>query len=434
MIRPCALFAKEVNDERESLNSRKPIYLMLAVGLTVVTTLAVLPYSLTLQKLKQQVVSTFTSKAQPEQAATNPPPAKPAFDVAAWYMGRDEKPEEHGVLIESFDGQRVFAAHNADVVYNPASLIKLATSALALKTLGADFRFQTSVYIDGKVDDKGALQGKLFVSGHDPTFGDYGANLIAEELRARGIKSINGQLVVSPDFIFNFSDKAEESGERLSKGLKVSKPPSVSVGGETSGELFLTLNSNPLRDVLLYMNAHSSNFVAEKIGALIGGASAVEQYLTGQLRLPAAQVTIATVTGREHNRMTARGVLIVIRALIEEGKRHGLEATDLLPVVGDDAGTLRRRFVGTSLDRAVVGKTGTLTAEVDGGMASLAGIVYTTDGPVVFVILDQGNRISENRQLEEELLIEVINGQATPQAIAGPTPRRLLPSANIQKQ
>ncbi|HYO90584.1 MAG TPA: D-alanyl-D-alanine carboxypeptidase, partial [Pyrinomonadaceae bacterium] len=188
------------------------------------------------------------------------------------------------------------------------------------------------------------------------------------------------------------------------------------------------------RDVLLYMNAHSSNFVAEKIGALIGGASAVEQYLTGQLKLPAAQVTIATVTGREHNRMTARGVLIVIRALMEEGKRHGLEPTDLLPVVGDDAGTLRRRFVGTSLDRAVVGKTGTLTAEVDGGMASLAGIVYTTDGPVVFAILDQGNRISENRQLEEELLTEVINGQATPQAIAGPTPRRLLPSANIQKQ
>lgn len=417
------------------MNSRKPIYAMLAVGLTIVATLVLIPYSLALQKLKQQVISTFTSSAQPEQVATKPPPpVKPAFDVAAWYTAREEKPEEHGVLIESLDGQRVFAAQNADVIYNPASLIKLATSALALKTLGADFRFQTRVFIDGKVDGKGALQGQLYVLGQDPTFGDYGANLLAEELRSRGIKSLDGSLVVSPDFIFNFSDKAEESGGRLSKALKLSKPPAVSVGGETSGDLFLTLNSNPLRDVLLYMNAHSSNFIAEKIGALIGGASAVEQYLTGELKLPASQVTIATVTGREHNRMTPRGVLIVIRAMIEEGKRHGLEPTDLLPVVGDDAGTLRRRFVGTSLDRAVVGKTGTLTAEVDGGMASLAGIVYTTDGPIVFAILDQGNRISENRQLEEELLVEVINGQATPQAIAGPTPRRLLPSANIEKQ
>jgi D-alanyl-D-alanine carboxypeptidase len=152
------------------------------------------------------------------------------------------------------------------------------------------------------------------------------------------------------------------------------------------------------------------------------------------LKLPQEQVSISTVTGREHNRMTPRGVITVIRALVEEAKRQGLEATDILPVVSDDAGTLRRRFVGTNLERAVVGKTGTLTAEVDGGMTSLAGIVYTTDGAVVFAILDQGNRISDNRQLEEELLVEIIAGQATPQAVAGPTPRRLLPSANIQKQ
>jgi D-alanyl-D-alanine carboxypeptidase/D-alanyl-D-alanine-endopeptidase (penicillin-binding protein 4) len=258
--------------------------------------------------------------------------------------------------------------------------------------------------------------------------------LIAEELRARGIKSIDGELSVSPDFIFNFSDKPEDSGERLSKALKLTKPPAVSVAADTSGEALLTLNSNPLHDVLLYMNARSSNFIAEKIGAQIGGASAVEKYLTEQLKLPPAQVTIATVTGREHNRLTPRGLLTVIRALIEEGKRQGLEPADILPVVSDDAGTLRRRFVGTSLERAVVGKTGTLTAEVDGGMASLAGIVFTTDGPIAFAILDQGNRIWDNRQNEDALLLEIISAQATPQAITGPTPRRLLPSANIQRQ
>ncbi|HEX7998029.1 MAG TPA: D-alanyl-D-alanine carboxypeptidase [Pyrinomonadaceae bacterium] len=416
------------------MNSRKPIYAMLALGVALITTLTLVPYSLTLQRWKQQVVSTFTFAGEPAKPAPAQPPAKPAFDVAAWYQAREEKPEEHGVLVESFDGQRIFASHNADAIFNPASLIKLATSLLALKTLGPDFRFQTRILIDGKTDGKGVLQGKLYVSGHDPTFGDYGANLIAEELQERGIKSINGELIVSPDFIFNFSDKPEESGQRLSKALKLTKPPEVSVSTETSGEPLLTLNSNPLRDVLLYMNARSSNFIAEKIGALIGGASAVEKYLTEQLKLPPAQVTIATVTGREHNRMTPRGVLTVIRALIEEGKRQGLEPADILPVVGDDAGTLRRRFVGTSLERAVVGKTGTLTAEVDGGMTSLAGIVFTADGPIAFAFLAQGNRIWDNRQLEDALLVEVISGQTTPQAIAGPTPRRLLPSSNIQKQ
>lgn len=419
-------------NERGHLNRRKPIYAMLATGFVVISALTLLPYSLALQKLKQQVGGAFTTDAAIDKHAS-PPPAKPAFDVAAWYTAREESPQEHGVLIESLDGQRIFAAHNADVPFNPASLIKLATSLVALKTLGADFRFQTRVYLNGKVDGHGTLQGSLSVVGHAPTFGDYGANLIAEELRSRGIKNISEQIFVSPDFIFNFSDKPEESGERLSKALKLSKPPPVNVATAAGGDLLLTLNSNPLRDVLLYMNARSSNFIAEKIGALIGGASAVEEYLKTQLKLPASQVSIATVTGREHNRLTPRGVLTVIRALIEEGKRQGLEATDILPVVSDDAGTLRRRFVGTTLERAVVGKTGTLTAEVDGGMASLAGIVYTTNGPVVFAILDQGQRIWDNRQLEDALLVEIIAGQAMPQAIAGPTPRRLLPSANIQK-
>ena len=70
--------------------------------------------------------------------------------------------------------------------------------------------------------------------------------------------------------------------------------------------------------------------------------------------------------------MTARGVLAVIRALDQEAARHGLKLEDLMPVVSDDAGTLRRRLEGSPFDGAMAGKTGTLTVEVDGGMASFA--------------------------------------------------------------
>ena len=142
-------------------------------------------------------------------------------------------------------------------------------------------------------------------------------------MRDAASKAVDGESVVSPDFIFNFSDKPEESGQRLSKALKLSKPPEVKVAAETSGESLLILNSNPLRDVLLYMNARSSNFIAEKIGALIGGAPAVEKFLTEQLKLPPAQVTIATATGREHNRLTPRGVLAIIRALDRRSEATG---------------------------------------------------------------------------------------------------------------
>jgi hypothetical protein len=49
----------------------------------------------------------------------------------------------------------------------------------------------------------------------------------------------------------------------------------------------------------------------------------------------------------------------------------------------------------------------------------------------VFAILDQGNRIAENRQMEDQLLAEVIHRSATPRLIASPTPRRMLPSSNV---
>ena len=138
-------------------------------------------------------------------------------------------------------------------------------------------------------------------------------------------------------------------------------------------------------------------------------------------------------SGREHNRLTPRGLLVVIRALVEEAARQKLEPEAIMPVASDDSGTLRRRLAGTGLEGAVVGKTGTLTAEVDGGMASLAGIVYTKDaGQVVFVILDQGNHIWEHRQLEDQLLAEVVNSLALPRAIASPTPRQLLSASALR--
>jgi len=268
--------------------------------------------------------------------------------------------------------------------------------------------------------------------GNDPTFGDVAASMIATELRARGIKKVQGGVMVSPDFCFNFSESAEDSAGRLARALRVGDV-TAGVAGAPAGNRLFAFDSYPLRDVLLYMNARSSNFIAEKIGDVVGGAPAVQQFLVSELNLPSPQVTIARVSGREHNRMTPRGLLAVIRALVEEAARQGLRPEDIMPVASDDMGTLRRRLAGTGLEGAVVGKTGTLTSEVDGGMASLAGLVYTYDkGMIVFAILDQGNRIWDNRQMEDQLLSEVVNSQAAPLAIASAERRRLLPSSNLR--
>ncbi|HEX8843183.1 MAG TPA: D-alanyl-D-alanine carboxypeptidase [Pyrinomonadaceae bacterium] len=406
------------------MNRRQPIYWMIACGLVAVTALTALPHFIKVREVLAHTAAIIAPVEKRLDAPTAEP--KPSFDAAAWYAARGENTEAHGVLIETLDGKSVLASLNPDVAFNPASLMKLATSLVALRKLGADFRFQTRVMLD----DSSSSQAKLYVSGNDPTFGDAGASLIAKELRARGIERLS-EVVVSPEFCFNFSNNAEESGGRLVKALKLGNPK-VIVATEAGGQPLTIVNSNPLSDILLYMNARSSNFMAEKIGALIGGAEGVAQFLVEELKLPADRLQVATVSGREHNLMTPRDLLTVIRALIEEAKRQGLEPADIMPVASDDAGTLRRRLSGTGLEGAVVAKTGTLTAEVDGGMASIAGIVYTHDkGIILFTMLDQGNRIWDNRQLEDQLLTEVVNAQATPQIVAGPTPRRLLPGTAV---
>jgi serine-type D-Ala-D-Ala carboxypeptidase/endopeptidase (penicillin-binding protein 4) len=413
------------------LNRRQPIYWMLATGLVIILALTYIPHYIRARGVLNSTAALVAGANLTDVEGLNTAGSgSPTFDTASWYLSREEAPETHGVLIETLDGKRALASLNADVTFNPASLVKLATSLVALKKLGANYRFQTRVMMDGQVNGKGALQGRLYVQGNDPTFGDAGANLIGRELRERGIERLN-EVVVSPEFNFNFSNSPEESAGRLVKVLKLGNPKTI-IASETGGQLLTIVNSNPLSDVLLYMNARSSNFIADKIGALIGGAGSVRQFLIDELKLHADDLTIATVSGREHNRMTPREVLIVLRALIEEAKRQGLEPSDIMPVASDDAGTLRRRLAGTGLEGAVVAKTGTLTAEVDGGMASLAGIVYTREqGPILFAILDQGNRIWDNRQLEDQLLTEVVTANATPQVIAGPTPRRLLPATNV---
>ena len=191
--------------------------------------------------------------------------------------------------------------------------------------------------------------------------------------------------------------------------------------------------SYTLGEVLLYMNAHSSNFVAERLGDLVGGPEGIARFLVEELKLPAEQVRLATASGRQSNAMTPRGILAVIRALDGEAQRQGLKLEDIMPVITNDYGTLHGRLRDTPLGGAGVGKTGTLPIQYDGGMASLGGIIYTSqNGPVVFAVLDRGGNIWENRQLEDQLLAEVLTTFDSTVPVPVQTPRQILPPSGLR--
>ncbi len=55
--------------------------------------------------------------------------------------------------------------YNANKTYFPASNTKLITMAVALKKLGADYRYITRLYGDKKISRNGLLRGNLYIKG-----------------------------------------------------------------------------------------------------------------------------------------------------------------------------------------------------------------------------------------------------------------------------
>lgn len=108
-----------------------------------------------------------------------------------------------GVQVVNLRSGEVLHTRNAARPFVPASNVKLATTAAALDQLGPDYRYTTTVYATGPVED-GVLRGNLIVRGAgDPTLGGYRqrrdpARVFrqwADSLRQSGITRIDGNII-----------------------------------------------------------------------------------------------------------------------------------------------------------------------------------------------------------------------------------------------
>ena len=111
-----------------------------------------------------------------------------------------------GILVSEVEtGNTVFEL-NADKLLIPASVMKVVTSATALKILGPDYRFQTRLGYSGKIEN-GVLKGDLIIiGGGDPALGsEYFTNHYfaphfletwAQKVREAGIKRVEGRLIL----------------------------------------------------------------------------------------------------------------------------------------------------------------------------------------------------------------------------------------------
>lgn len=105
-----------------------------------------------------------------------------------------------GVHVRSLsDGHTVFE-RNASKLFNPASNVKLVTTAAALWFLGPNYRFKTVAYRD-RVLNGGVLQGNLYLRGFgDPTLTDEKVFGFVNEIALHGIDEVRGDLVIDDSF------------------------------------------------------------------------------------------------------------------------------------------------------------------------------------------------------------------------------------------
>ena len=137
------------------------------------------------------------------RSAARPAPSPLAASLDSIFSDTAFAHAHWGVLVRSLATGETLYQRNAERAFVPASAMKLVTGAVALATLGPEYRFRTTISTAGQVR-AGVLQGDLVVRGSgDPTLSqrftpdDARATMRAwaDSLRARGITRVAGGII-----------------------------------------------------------------------------------------------------------------------------------------------------------------------------------------------------------------------------------------------
>lgn len=135
------------------------------------------------------------------------------------------------VSIRSIQTGKVLFEHKGETPMRPASNLKLLTGAAALHTLGEDYRFSTTLYIDGEIMGT-TLVGDIYLKGGgDPTLLPADIVEFAKVLKRQGIRKVNGHI---------YGDATFFTGPTLSPGVE-RQDETYYFGARTSA---LTLSPN----------------------------------------------------------------------------------------------------------------------------------------------------------------------------------------------
>lgn len=155
----------------------------------IILTALMFMYGCAPKSVKMQIVSPVEKLAQQIDMHIQQPDFESAFI---------------GIAVQSMKTGEILFQHNANKLLMPASNEKIPTSAAALVKFGPDFRFKTTLYASGEIQDSVLVGDLIVVGGGDPAIGYqdceepdscYIFESWANALLAKGIKKIDGDLI-----------------------------------------------------------------------------------------------------------------------------------------------------------------------------------------------------------------------------------------------
>ena len=310
-----------------------------------------------------------------------------------------------GAIVVDLQTGGVVFEHNAGLSLIPASNEKLAVAVAVLALLGPGYRIGTDVLGDG-AQNGGAWAGDLYLRGQgDPTLHRRDLRRLARKLRAAGIRHVSGNVLGDESFFdtertapgWKPSFYGEESAplsalvvdRAVVKGHWVDDPASAAAeafvselekaGIRVAGKAGFAATppgaaplagvlSEPLAEMVSWMNQESDNFVAEMLlkglgarlgkgGATAAGAEVVRTILS-RLGVPLSGVRLADGSGLSgRDRFTAEALAALLTAAWNNPGLHDPFLASL--AVAGQSGTLEDRLEKPPARGRVFGKTGT---------------------------------------------------------------------------
>ncbi|MFM7219576.1 MAG: D-alanyl-D-alanine carboxypeptidase [Nodosilinea sp.] len=358
--------------------------------------------------------------------------------------------EDQGIWITAQGS--VVAEHGGATPLPAASLTKLATTLAAVGTWPLDHRFETLVGITGPLEN-GVVYGDLVVKGSgDPLFVWEEGIVLANHLQSLGIQRVTGDLLVLGPFTMNFEEDPQDSLTALKLVMAAptwprdawqaygqldpstaqpdlviagSVRPITSLAPNSTANWLVRHQSLPLVGILKAMNIYSNNIMAEMVADLVGGTTDVVAKATTLAALPSGELSLVNGSGLGmENKMSARTVVALMATLQHQLGQQGYSISDVLPVAGQDIGTL----VDRRLPATAAVKTGSLAQ-----VSALAGVVPTaTQGPVWFAILNRGWNISDLRTQQDNLVLAIQDHWGAAQVTTDLTPKVRMQEGNFR--